>query len=105
MIRGRSRSHITFAINPKYKQEPEFINIEVELQPHGIGTYAYDSLVCLLPSTNAYIPIDNLTSLVGFQGFFVVSGMKMRLDEVATHMAGKPYARFRKEEHGINRFS
>ena len=88
-----------YAIKSGYQLKPEFINIEIELQPYGIGKYVYYSLVCLFPTTNAYIPIDCLSRLVGFQGFFA-GAARLRVDEVSTHMEGKPYARFKTERQG-----
>lgn len=118
-IRGRERIHLTYAIKPDYQPEPDtcqYCGACRMVRPSGKWQYnchCYDP--DRRPEKTVDLEIENfdgwlgvktddripfihlhcLPSMPSFQGFFVGS-MKLRFDEVSTHMEGKPYARFRK---------
>jgi hypothetical protein len=84
----------TYAIKPDYQPEPEFEDIEIIKQGNWLGItrpWAGDYSRFPHDFTHLYC----LPSLPNFLGFFT-GDMKLRYDEVSTHMQGKPYVRFRK---------
>jgi len=87
----------TYAIKPDYQPEPEYVNLEIEEFADGentkwLGVWNTPEAFFL---PHQFTHLHCLPSLLNFQGFFA-GDMRLRLDEVSTHMEGKPYARFRK---------
>ena len=101
-----SNPSLTYAIKPDYQPEPEpepeFVDLEIVKHSQGtveqtwwLGVWKYSDL-----EEHKFLPylfthLHCLPSLPNFQGFFV-GDMRIRCEEVSTHMEGKPYARFRK---------
>lgn len=81
-------------IKPDYQPEPVFVNLKITYNKGLLCAYREDVAITKENFADTFIPINYLPSLPNFQGFF--SGdMKLRFDEVSTHMEGEPYARFR----------
>ena len=95
-------SNEIFRIKPDYQPEQEFVDLEIVKhsqvtveQNWWLGVWKYSDL-----EEHKFLPylfthLHCLPSLPNFQGFFV-GDMRIRCEEVSTHMEGKPYARFRK---------
>jgi len=72
----------TYAIKPDYQPEPEFVDLEIEVQPSNIGKYVYDRLGCTLyPETrDDFVTIDCLPSLPNFKEFWYYREFGHRVD-------------------------
>jgi len=95
---GSFNGGYTYAIKSDYKPEPEFVDLEIEIQPSPIGKHVYDKLGCVIPPFEQFVPNSELKDLPNFVGFYLNTGDKqteVRPEYVARYCPDV-VARFRK---------